>query len=76
LQSSCVLQAAIVGKFFFACAHLTRGRCCTSNLIAPYLVRFDAVAVLGGDREWLHVDYFENDVDSVRWIKAADLTGK
>src|SRR5579864_326324 len=21
--------------FFFACAHLTRGRCCTSNLIAP-----------------------------------------
>src|ERR1700742_892421 len=39
LQSSCVLQAAIVGKFFFACAHLTRGRCCTSNLIAPFFKR-------------------------------------
>src|ERR1700688_4183735 len=37
LQWSCALQAEAVDTFFFfACAHLTRGRCCTSNLIAPY----------------------------------------
>src|SRR3984893_10207535 len=36
LQWSCALQAEAVDTFFFfACAHLTRGRCCTSNLIAP-----------------------------------------
>src|SRR5258705_8182873 len=36
LQWSCALQAeAVDTSFFFACAHLTRGRCCTSNLIAP-----------------------------------------
>src|ERR1700730_14142261 len=36
LQRSCALQAEAVDTFFFfACAHLTRGRCCTSNLIAP-----------------------------------------
>src|SRR6202051_3577535 len=36
LQWSCALQAEAVDTFFFfACAHLTRGRCCTSDLIAP-----------------------------------------
>src|SRR5258706_13977893 len=36
LQSSCALQTeAVDTAFFLACAHLTRGRCCTSNLIAP-----------------------------------------
>src|ERR1700686_3657100 len=35
-QWSCALQAEAVDTFFFfACAHLTRGRCCTSDLIAP-----------------------------------------
>src|ERR1700687_3563852 len=39
LQWSCVLQAEAVDTFFFfACAHLTRGRCCTSNLIAPPVI--------------------------------------
>src|ERR1700687_4597421 len=38
LQWSCALQAEAVDTFFFfACAHLTRGRCCTSDLIAPTL---------------------------------------
>src|ERR1700681_1439336 len=36
LQWSCALQAEAVDTFFFfACADLTRGRCCTSDLIAP-----------------------------------------
>src|ERR1700693_2529948 len=36
LQWSCALQAEAVDTFFFfACAHLTRERCCTSDLIAP-----------------------------------------
>ncbi|MGF6596744.1 hypothetical protein P3T23_001455 [Paraburkholderia sp. GAS448] len=39
-----------------------------------YLVRFDAVAVLESDHEWLHVDYFRNDADVVRWVKGLDLT--
>src|SRR6202051_2675632 len=40
LQWSCALQAEAVDTFFFfACAHLTRGRCCTSDLIAPCAVR-------------------------------------
>src|SRR5260370_12793434 len=39
LQWSCALQAEAVDTFFFfACAHLTRGRCCTSDLIAPLLI--------------------------------------
>src|ERR1700730_5631063 len=43
LQWSCALQAEAVDTFFFfACAHLTRGRCCTSDLIAP----LNAVSVL------------------------------
>src|ERR1700692_115505 len=44
LQWSCALQAEAVDTFFFfACAHLTRGRCCTSNLIAPRVI-FQIVA--------------------------------
>src|ERR1700680_4070523 len=39
LQWSCALQAEAVDTFFFfACAHLTRGRCCTSDLIAPAFI--------------------------------------
>src|SRR5713226_7484605 len=41
LQWSCALQAEAVDTFFFfACAHLTRGRCCTSDLIAPIFMFF------------------------------------
>src|ERR1700738_4130107 len=42
-QWSCALQAEAVDTFFFfACAPLTRGRCCTSDLIPPAFRRWDA----------------------------------
>ncbi|MGB8418010.1 hypothetical protein, partial [Paraburkholderia sp.] len=53
LQWSCALQAEAVDTFlFFACAHLTRGRCCTSNLIAP-IIKSKGVFVFGDDRRGL-----------------------
>src|SRR5258706_4558122 len=53
LQSSCALQTeAVDTAFFLACAHLTRGRCCTSNLIAPCITDKPPpeVAAAGHDR--------------------------
>src|SRR5258708_38927665 len=70
LQWSCALQAEAVDTFFFfACAHLTRGRCCTSNLIAP--INNPAVVMQIGDlNEIFYLDRMPNQMDGAAFQAA------
>ncbi len=39
----------------------------------PYLVEWDAVAVLERREDWVHVEYVESDTPARGWVKPSDL---